>query len=451
MPFLNNMLMQIARVSESDNEGLQFILNLCKPNDADSLRAWLKLASRHIDNPKKSQQYMQLLATMVALQPYVAEDTNLLHMTAAQIRNECSRPQMTHARLCDLVGAQFALGTIAFPCKRTYMGSVDKAFEALSQFQPSESTATTAPINVKFRSTRFPLNFNGGNLTLFGGNYATMDWIADYFTEEQRLAARRKDTALSPAEMWKQDGYVSKEILLHLCEWSPETIRERLFKIMPECTQFKPSIARSVYMKFGATRVLDFSAGWGDRLLGALSLPNQVQRYIAFDPNSSLQEGHTAMIDRFAANDPQRHLKYRVCYEPFESNQVVMTETFDLVFTSPPFYDFETYTNQQGQSILSFPEFDNWMNNFFLASLTKAWAKLDVGGHMVIHIGDVGGFKICQSMCMHVVDKLPGGTYVGVLCVAGSISEAQRPTWVFRKDAVVSRKGRKRRDAGLIS
>lgn len=436
MPFVRDILMQIAHISDADDKGLQYILSHWKVTDANSFRAGLNMARSKIDNPKKSAKFMELLETIIALKPYVAEDSNLVTMTAKQIGIECARLQIVPMRLCELVGVQFALGTLAFPYKRTYMGSVDQAFDALCRFVPLESTEKTAPINVKFRSSRFPLNYNGGNLTLFGGEYAKMDWMADFFTEEQRLAARRKDTALSPADAWKQDGYVAKEILSHLLSWTPETIRERLFSIAPECTQFKPSIARSIYMKFNATRVLDFSAGWGDRLLGALSLPNQIQRYIAFDPNSSLRAGHTAMIDRFAAKDSQRHLKYRVYYEPFETNQVALAETFDLVFTSPPYYDFETYTQEEGQSIMSHPDFEGWMTNFFLASLTKAWANLDVGGHMVIHIGDVGGLKICQSMCMHVVDKLPGGTYVGVLCVAGNISEAQRPTWVFRKEEI---------------
>lgn len=435
MAFVQHILMQIARVSESDNDGLQYILNLWKSPDAASFKAGLKMASRHIDDPVKSKKYMDLLASFVALQPYVDEETDLLHMTAAQIGGECARLQIPQLTLCELVGAQFAAGALAFPYKRTYMGSVDGAFRALCQFHPRESNTRTAVVNVKFRSARFPLTFNGGHLTLFGGEYAKMDWMADFFTEEQRLSARRKDTCASPLELWRREGFVAKEILSHLLAWSPELMRERLYCIAPECTQFKPSIARSVYIRFKATRVLDFSAGWGDRLLGALSLPQQIMRYVAFDPNSSLQNGHRAMIDRFAAHDPQRHLKYRVHCEPFETSRP-LPETFDLIFTSPPYFDFETYTCEPGQSIISYPSFESWMNNFLLASLAKAWANLEIGGHMIIHIGDVGGFKICQRMCTYVVDRLYGGVYVGMLCVAGTISEAPRPTWVFRKDYV---------------
>lgn len=432
MPFLANLLVQMAQVSNPPDEGLRFILNLWKCTDAENLKAGLKMAIRNVgkDAEKKRKCY-HLMSAMLALQPYVSE-SDLLNMSAAQIKRECARQKITFSKLCDLVGEQFANGALAFPYKRTFMGDVNAGFAELCKLPLKESVARMAPLTVKFRSTKVHFTYRGKHLTLLCGDYK-MDWIVDFFTEEQRLSARRKNMALSPADMWRQAGYVAKEILAGLENWTPETIREKFYKVMPECTQFKPSIARSVYMKYSATRVLDFSAGWGDRLIGALSLPQQIVRYVGFDPNSSLRSGHTAMIDRFAAGDPQRHLKYRVLYEPFETYQQPLFGTFDLVFTSPPFFDLETYTNEIGQSILSYPTFEEWINKFLFASLQKAWALLDAGGHMVIHITDFENVKICKRMCTYVIDNLPGAEYYGVCCVAGSVAEHQRPTWVFYK------------------
>lgn len=427
------MLVQIAQVSKPDDLGLQYIVYRWDCKDPKSFEAGLNFASKHVKTTHQARAYNNLLTTIIVLQPYVEEGSNLLTMTPSDMETECRRQKITHIRLCELVGAQFAAGALAFPFKKTFMGSVDNAFRALCQFQFSESSESSPkqPINVKFRSNRFPFTFKGRAVTIHGGGYA-MDWIGDYFSEPQRLAARRKDMSASPLDFWRCPGFVAKEVLFDLPAWTPETMRERFFAVMPECTQFKPSIARAIYMKFNATRVLDFSAGWGDRLIGALSLPEQVQRYVAFDPNTSLRDSHNAMIDRFAPIG--RHGRYCIFYEPFESHSpsLLAYETFDLVFTSPPYFDFETYTDEPGQSIISHPTFEMWIKKFLFVSLTCAWAKLDVGGHMVIHIGDVGRNKICERMCAHVVDTLHG-VYCGLLGVAGTVSECPRPTWVFSK------------------
>ncbi len=43
------------------------------------------------------------------------------------------------------------------------------------------------------------------------------------------------------------------------------------------CNVFKPEAARVICEAFGATHVLDISAGWGDRLLGCMSCPSVVK------------------------------------------------------------------------------------------------------------------------------------------------------------------------------
>ena len=64
-------------------------------------------------------------------------------------------------------------------------------------------------------------------------------------------------------------------------------------------------------------------------------------------------------------------------------------ETFDLVFSSPPFFDFEIYTDAPGQSTQSFPEYEDWLVNFLFFAMNKCWSVLEDDGHMAIHITDV--------------------------------------------------------------
>lgn len=56
--------------------------------------------------------------------------------------------------------------------------------------------------------------------------------------------------------------------------------------------------------------------------------------------------------------------------------------TFDLIFTGPPYFDYERYGGDSdiGQSVKSFPRLDDWIFNFLFPSVDKAWGMLELGG-----------------------------------------------------------------------
>jgi hypothetical protein len=105
-----------------------------------------------------------------------------------------------------------------------------------------------------------------------------------------------------------------------------------------------------------------------------------------------------------------------------------------LVFTSPPYFDFEIYTKSvQGQSISDFPDFEDWVIGFLFVSLKKAWTYLNDCGHLVIHLTDITGAKVCELMNLYIQSYLPGAIYVGLLASVGSSCETSRPMWVWYK------------------
>src|SRR4051812_29978888 len=126
---------------------------------------------------------------------------------------------------------------------------------------------------------------------------------------------------------------------------------------------FKSSLVCAVIRKLGGRKYLDISAGWGDRLVGAIAC--DLDLYVGVDPNQNLKSGHDAII-RTLADDGSGTLnpKYQIVYQPFQSATIPDTQ-FDLVFTSPPYFDFEIYTKETpGQSIDDFPNFDKWLVSF---------------------------------------------------------------------------------------
>jgi hypothetical protein len=223
-------------------------------------------------------------------------------------------------------------------------------------------------------------------------HYEACDSLGDAYVEAQRMTACRRDQ-ISPLDYWGSDSGFKQVIASalaqprgDLCTWA---LREAVYSRVKECTNFKPSLAKHVIEFFGAKRVLDFSAGWGERMLGAMAA--HVEEYLAFDPNLTLQAGHALSLRTHGTAQQQQNFSIR--YEPFESSNL-SAEDFnaDLVFTSPPFFNLEVYTtpeNAKGQSIQSHKGVNAWLVKFLFHALKKAWSCLSRGGHMALHYSDV--------------------------------------------------------------
>ena len=263
-------------------------------------------------------------------------------------------------------------------------------------------------------------------------DYESIDILTDYFTESERLKAKRVDREWSPQEYWDThyDQLVQKTLERSGCS-DPIELRDQLWHEGLECSSFKLSLAKAVYEIFGAKRILDISAGWGDRLLAAIA--HGVERYVGFDPNTNLEHGHNEIIEYFSKDKD----RYSVFYEPFETASLSNSDRYNLIFSSPPYYDLENYTDLPGQSIQNYPDFNDWMVGFLFKSLLKSWNQLEIDGHMVIHICDYYKTHYVEAMIMFVLGWCPGSYFDGVIGSVGASRKA-RPMWVFRKNKISS-------------
>ena len=162
---------------------------------------------------------------------------------------------------------------------------------------------------------------------------------------------------------------------------------------MKECTQFKPTIAFTIFKFLNSTKILDFSAGWGDRLIAAIAA--KVNLYIGVDPNKELEKGHKEIIETFC-NQEEKIKQFQIIYSPFQTVNLPENTKFDLIFTSPPFFDLEYYSNLPGQSIIDYPNLNDWLHKFLFSSLQKSWSFLEENGYLAIHLSDFGQTKIVE-------------------------------------------------------
>ena len=70
------------------------------------------------------------------------------------------------------------------------------------------------------------------------------------------------------------------------------------------------------------------------------------------------------------------------------SKKLGKEKKYDLVFTSPPFFDLEVYENEKSQSISKFNTLEKWKQNFLIPAMEKSVSALEMNGHLVIYVSD---------------------------------------------------------------
>jgi hypothetical protein len=351
----------------------------------------------------------------------------------------------------------------SFPFKSTFIDHeiVIRAFELLVKLNPNPTLIDQAkkPFALIFGIPENWYLFKSGTsqqYVIFYDNkdyYDTMDFVADMFTERQRLSASKGDQSI--LDLWKNKSFrqsIYSESLNLFKNTDARSLRETIYhtKGSLECTQFKPWLATRLIKwlhEFSDTQsysVLDPSAGWGDRLIGAMACSSDFSvNYTAYDPNTTLKTGHNKIIKSF--NEYLQTIDAKKCsckihYRGYETMtpQDIPDNSIDLVFTSPPFFDFEIYTTETdpNQSITQYPTFNEWFVNFLIKVVIQSSIRtLKSGGFLAIHISDVNKLKICEPMILFVMVLFKDLSYYGpVFTVSHSKVPKPRPIWIFRKE-----------------
>lgn len=324
-------------------------------------------------------------------------------------------------------------GKIAFPYHRYFTLPPRELFANLKtiHLHPMHKSYQLRSYYPLYR-TYLPPQFRGKptTLTVPHGTYMRADVLSDIFIEDVRMRAKRYDQEYSIEECWNLDACLPSMLVNVFKDAfiTPETLRDSIYRTTPETKIFSPSWARGllelvVGPNLAGKKFLDISSGWGDRLLAAMSLDME---YVGCDPNTDLRPGHTQMIQMFG-----NPLKHRVIYEPFETAKLPRGP-YDVVLSSPPYFNLEQYSVHEGQSILNYPDQNQWMVWFLFASLMKCWENLKDNGYLILHLGDARTIVTCEATNIFIENYLAGASWQGVL---GVMSEAgfARPVWVWKK------------------
>jgi tRNA G10 N-methylase Trm11 len=136
-------------------------------------------------------------------------------------------------------------------------------------------------------------------------------------------------------------------------------------------------VARWVYETYcrSGGKVWDPCSGYGGRLLGAFAAG---VRYVATDVEPETVEGNRRLAERLGFTDAEIHECPAERFDP---------GTVDLVFTSPPYFDREQYSDRDGQSWVSHgSDFDAWVEGFLRPVIATAYQRSPV---LVLNVADI--------------------------------------------------------------
>jgi hypothetical protein len=187
---------------------------------------------------------------------------------------------------------------------------------------------------------------------------------------------------------------------------------------------FQPAIAKALYERFTEhckqehVTVWDPSSGWGGRIVGAMCVSHDRQlHYIGCDPNrdhlfiNHLGEVETKYgaiaatvndvknensVDSMFVDDftfPEGHTyELHVCGSETMQHQPAFQQyrgKLDLVFTSPPYFAKELYSQHESQSAIKFASYASWRDGFLYETLKTAYEWLRVNRYCLWNIADV--------------------------------------------------------------
>ena len=283
---------------------------------------------------------------------------------------------------------------IKLPYREISLDDVYRGYEALKKQTLKKLSATGAWVS-KFDYKYYFKQHYIENLNV--GNKAS-----DYFHQVQRWKCDATGYP-SPQKTWETERFrltLFKALFsLSVTEINPTVLRNLISLRKYIAAQFRPSAAKYIYDYFQAETVLDFSMGWGDRILGAHT-SEYVKKYVGFDPNLNLIDGYTKQIIEYQKIGTP--MKFKLFPWGAEDPNINTTDKFDLVFTSPPYFDKEKYDQSEQQSYKKYKVFDDWMQNFLFKTIELRTQNLKSGGHLVINISDIytrkKRFEICDAM-----------------------------------------------------
>lgn len=266
----------------------------------------------------------------------------------------------------------------------------------------SLSDAELIDLMNRIKNSKCPL-LEGNHLQINTSGLA----LANYF-HQHMVKVRCLKNNLSPFELFSDDDKF-KDAIRRWLDLDNKPNHAGIRRILRtrdgvrSVVNFKPVIARYIYERYveGCSSVLDPCAGYGGRLAGLISTAKNLL-YHGIDPCPETVIGNTRMAGFFAGqytkifNEMEWPFRFRIdlgCAEDIMPG--LASESYDLVFTSPPYFDVEKYDILPNQSYLRYPTYPEWRDGF-LRVLIEESCRVS-RGRVILNVKDYAKYPIAAD------------------------------------------------------
>jgi hypothetical protein len=231
------------------------------------------------------------------------------------------------------------------------------------------------------------------------------------FFDRLRFCYTRKNSKYSPMQVLNDEGLL--ELLWQRVESKPRVYERGRWDVtsfmaaihigqhskLCNCgliANFPAKEARNLFRKYcpAGGLVYDPSAGFGSRMGAALLSGYQ---YVATDPNKDLypllQKFYGFLLD---SDFVSREQEFNVFCQGSEVSIPQLYGKADFVFTSPPYFNFERYSDDRFASTRNYGNFRLWVKEYVVPTIINIKNYLRPGACAAINIKNVSGLKLYE-------------------------------------------------------
>jgi hypothetical protein len=157
---------------------------------------------------------------------------------------------------------------------------------------------------------------------------------------------------------------------------------------------FRPVMSMEIYCTFRPRiAVLDPTMGWGGRLVGACAL--DLPKYIGIDANVHLDPLYRDMCSFLL---PRSKTKIELLFQ--DALTVDYSQlAYDMVFTSPPYYNIEVY--RKGDATKNNKTKEEWNETFYKPLFERTWMHLQSPGYYILNVPQ----EVYNTACIPILGK----------------------------------------------
>jgi len=241
-----------------------------------------------------------------------------------------------------------------------------------------------------------------------GANHTGVD-LANYFHRHMITVPYGNSKSKTPIETYEDDSSL-KDCIKRWLDLGKIPNHAGIRNILKSrngtrsVVNFRPSIAKYLYQRYVPDNgnILDPCSGFSGRLLGCISSGKNLN-YTGIDPDSRTALGNMKCAGFFAKQFENNERKYKFgfnfhlgCAE--DVMKTLEDKKYDFIFTSPPYFSVEKYSDLPDQSCNKFSNYDVWFRDFLCVIASESFRVLKDDGRFSINIKNYEKHTIADDL-----------------------------------------------------